>query len=276
VESAETRVGVRLRVAYDGSSYVGWQRQPEHPSVQGALEAALSSLLGEKIEVRGASRTDAGVHAYGQVAAFDSPRELPMNGWIRALNGKLDDSIAVVEAAPCAVGYQPRFDAMAKTYRYLLHLGPVRDPLLTRRAWHLGPRRARPREGVLDETTHLDLDGMRAAASVLEGEHDFRAFRSAADERENTIRTLSSVRVIAGFSDRKDVVAIEVRGTAFLHNMVRIVAGTLVDVGRERLDTEAVRTLLTSGDRARGGETAPPWGLYLVEVELGRSASVRT
>lgn len=265
--------GVRLRVAYDGSGFAGWQRQPRQKSIQGELERAIEELIGAQTEVFGASRTDAGVHAYGQIASFESPREIPPLGWIRGLNGKLPDEIAVVEAAPCALGYRPRFDARGKKYRYLLHLGEVRDALLANRAWHLGPRRARPRpEGALEIRTHLELDAMRDAAARFLGEHDFRAFRASADERESTIRTLSDVRVIPGYGAREDLVAIEVRGTAFLQHMVRIIAGTLVDMGRERMRPSDVSALLTpSATRAQAGETAPACGLYLVEVELGRS-----
>jgi tRNA pseudouridine38-40 synthase len=265
-------LGVRLVVTYDGSDFVGWQRQPGQRSVQGTLEEAVGALEGRPVAVRGASRTDAGVHAHGQVAAFDTAREIPRVGWVRGLNGKLPPDVAVRDAAPCPVGYRPRFDAVAKTYRYLLHLGPVRDPLLRDRAWHLGPRRARPggRERRAPEDW-LDLDAMDAAARALVGEHDFRAFRSSADDRENTRRTLTSVRVERRFAGRDDVVALEVRGTAFMHHMVRILTGTLVEVGRERMSPKDVAALLSpDADRRGAGETAPAHGLYLVSIELGR------
>lgn len=266
--------GVRLRVAYDGSEFAGWQRQPGLRTVQGELERAVSELVGTEIEVRGASRTDAGVHALDQVVAFDSPRELPMLGWVRALNGKLPEDVAVREAEPCAVGYRPRFDAVAKRYRYTLHLGAVRDPLIRRYAWHLGPRRARPWQGAMPSTPEgwLDLDAMEEAASFLVGTHDFRAFRAAGDERENTVRTLTEVSIVRRASGRDDLVAIEVRGTAFMQHMVRILAGTLVEVGRERMrPQEIARLLAPQATRAQAGETAPACGLLLVEVELGRN-----
>lgn len=265
--------GVRLRVAYDGSELAGWQRQPGLRTAQGELEAALSAVAGEPIEVRGASRTDAGVHAEGQVAAFDCARELPMVGWVRALNGKLPPELAVRSAEPCAVGYRPRFDAKGKIYRYVLHLGPVRDPMWRRMVWHLGPRRARPSRGGAPERASdwLDLEAMTAAAARLEGTHDFRAFRASGDERESTVRTLTRVAVVPAHCGREDLVAIEVHGTAFLQHMVRILAGTLVDVGRERLSPEGVSALLgASATRAQAGETAPASGLTLVHVELGR------
>lgn len=268
--------GVRLRVAYDGSELAGWQRQPGLRTVQGELERAVSAIAGTPIEVRGASRTDAGVHAEGQVAAFDCALELPMTGWVRALNGKLPPDIAVRSAEPCPVGYRPRFDAKEKVYRYLLHLGPVRDPQWRRMVWHLGPRRARPRRGGAPTRASdwLDLDAMSAAAKRLEGTHDFRAFRASGDPRENTIRTLTRVAVLPGFCGREDLVAIEVHGTAFLQHMVRILVGTLVEVGRERMRAEDVGALLgPSATREKAGETAPACGLTLVHVELGREGA---
>ena len=267
-------LGIRLRVAYDGTRFAGWQRQPAQRTVQGELERALSELAGEPIEVRGASRTDAGVHAEDQVASFDTSRELPAIGWVRALNGKLPDDMAVREAEPCAPGYNPRFDAVAKRYRYTLHLGPVRDPLSRLYAWHLGPRRARPWRGAMPAAPEdwLDLDAMSEAAGLLVGEHDFGAFQAAGDVRENTVRTLTEVSLVRRFGGSDDLVAIEVRGTAFLQHMVRIIAGTLVDIGRERMSAGELRALLEPGaSRDRAGETAPSCGLLLVATELGRS-----
>lgn len=266
--------GVRLRVAYDGSELAGWQRQPGLRTGAGELERAVSAIVGSGVTVRGASRTDAGVHAEGQVAAFDSPLELPMVGWVRALNGKLPADLAVREAEPCPVGYEPRFDAAAKTYRYLLHLGPVREPHWRRQAWHLGPRRARPWRGAAPSRPEdwLDLDAMSDAASRLEGTHDFRAFRAAGDTRENTVRTLTRVAIERAFCRRDDLVAVEVRGTAFMQHMVRILVGTLVEVGRERMRPDAISVLLgPDASRARAGETAPACGLTLVAIELGRA-----
>lgn len=262
--------GVRLVVAYDGTDFVGWQRQPGQRSVQGTLEAAVTAMAGAAVTVHGASRTDAGVHAHGQTAAFDTTRDIPMHGWVRGLNGHLPGDVAVVEAAPCPAGYRPRFDATGKTYRYLLHLAETPDPLWRRRVWHLGPRRARPHDGARRAASDwLDLDAMDATAAALEGTHDFRAFRASADTRDNTVRTLSSVRVVRGFAGRDDLLAVEVHGTAFLHNMVRILVGTLVEVGRERMTPAEVAALLSpEAARRDAGETAPASGLHLVAVEL--------
>lgn len=262
---------MRLVVAYDGTHFAGWQRQPRDTTVQVVVEDAIEHLAGARCKVRGASRTDAGVHAHGQVAAFDSPREIAPHGWQRGLNSKLPPGVAVVRAEPCAVGYNPRYDALAKTYRYLLHLGPVRDPFLRGRAWHLGPRRSQPlRRRPAKPEEWLDVDAMREAAGRLVGEHDFVAFKTAADPRPTTVRTLTRVEVFP-FAGRTDLLAIEIRGTAFMHNMVRILVGTLVEVGRKRRTPDELSALLgPRGRREDAGETAPPQGLYLVEVELGR------
>ena len=263
--------GIRLIVTYDGTEFEGWQSQPNGRTVQATLEEAIEAIAGARCEVRCASRTDSGVHALGQIAAFDSPRAIAPHGWERGLNSSLPPDVAVKRAEPCEVGYAPRYDAAAKTYRYYLHLGPARDPLLRRYAWHLGAKLARPLGGKPTRAAEwLNIDAMREAAGILEGQHDFRAFKTSRDLRPTSVRTLTRVAVLESYGGREDVLAIEVRGTAFLHNMVRIITGTLVDVGREHLTPADVRTLLDGGVRAEAGQTAPAHGLFLVEVELGR------
>jgi tRNA pseudouridine38-40 synthase len=263
--------GVRLTIAYDGTDFAGWARQPGQRTVQGTLEDAIEAMAGARCELRGASRTDAGVHASGQVAAFDSPRAIPARGWMLGLDAALPPDVAVTAAETCAVGYAPRFDSVDKTYRYLLVAGEVRDPLLRRTAWWLGPKLAR--RGATESTARawLDLAAMRAAAAAMTGTHDFRAFRAADDGRADTERTLSRVAV----EERGDprLLAIEVVGDAFLKNMVRILVGTLVDVGRGRLAPERIPALFgPSAKREDAGPTAPPEGLTLVSIRLGRPA----
>jgi tRNA pseudouridine38-40 synthase len=267
--------GVRLIIAYDGTEFAGWARQPGRRTVQGVLEEAIAAMVGRAVEVRGASRTDAGVHALGQVAAFDAPRSIPMRGWIRGLNAKLPGDVAIVAAENCPVGYTPRFDTVDKCYRYLLLTGPTRDPLLRHRAWFLGPQLARPSARVDGGSAGdwLAFERMHRAAAVLLGTHDFRAFRASDDPRENTVRTLKKLEIIEGFAGDPRLVAIEVVGDAFLKNMVRILVGTLVEVGRERKDAEDVEHLLASGERVEAGPTAPAHGLTLVSVRLGRVTS---
>lgn len=265
--------GVRLTLAYDGTEFAGFQRQPTARTVQGVLEAALARIAQHPVATRGASRTDAGVHAEGQVVAFSSTRELPAERWLLAANRYLPADVAVQAAEPCAPDYDPRFDAADKTYRYLFYLGLARHPLLRTRVWHLGRDvRTRAKRPVPDnDYGTLDLAAMRRTAADFVGTHDFGAFRAADDTRERTERTLHTVTLLPDFREQERLLALEVRGDAFMKNMVRILAGTLIAVGRGRLAPEQVRALLQPGaTRHPLAETAPPQGLTLVRIKLGR------
>ncbi len=239
---------LRLVVEYDGTDFVGWQRQREGRTVQGCLEAAFAAMVGQPVRVKGAGRTDAGVHAEGQVAAADVEVSIPVLGFCKGLNGHLPLDIAVLSVEDAEPGFDPRRTSRGKVYRYTIWNHPVRSPLRARTSWHVrGP---------------LDVDRMRAAAALLIGEHDFRGFRAADCGRLSTQRTIRRITITRGGA----LLAIEVEGTAFLKNMVRIIAGTLVAVGRGALTLDDVRTVLTGGDRTLAGETAPPQGLTLVRV----------
>lgn len=259
---------VLLQLAYDGTAFHGWARQPGQRTVQGEVERAIAEMNGAPVDLRGTSRTDAGVHALAQKAAFDPARDIAPDGWRRGLSRLLPADVEVVDATRVPRGYSPRFDSVDKTYRYLLLVSEARDPLLRDRVWHLGQRAL----GRGERT--LDVPAMRAAATALVGTHDFRAFRSADDEREETERTISRLEVVEAFGGDSRIVGIEVCGTAFMKNMVRILTGTLVDVGRGSRTAESVTALLgPSGDRRDAGPTAPAAGLTLVEVRLGRAAA---
>jgi tRNA pseudouridine38-40 synthase len=249
---------IRLVVEYDGTGLCGWQRQANGPTVQGHLEAALAKLLAHEVSVVGASRTDAGVHASGQVASFRTERPIPLHGIRRGLNSMLPDAIAIVDAAEAGDDFHPRFSATGKHYRYLLFTRADRSPRWRDRAWHHPGR--------------LDLAAMRDAAAALIGEHDFAAFRAAGCTATRTIRRIEQIEI----SDLpgESLVAIDVRGNAFLRNMVRIVVGTLVEVGEARRPAPQVGEILASKDRTRAGITAPPQGLELVSVRYdGRKIS---
>lgn len=255
--------GVRLVLAYDGTDFCGFQKQSGQRTVQEDLERAAERMAGHPVQVKAASRTDSGVHALGQVVAFDSRRMIPARGWMLGLHAHLPDDIRVQSASLCEAGYNPRFDSLGKRYRYVIQLGEAKNPLLRRRAWQLGHIR-------------VDPAAMREAAQHLEGTHDFAAFRSADDERKGTVRTLWSVAVLEGHADDPSLLAIVVHGNAFMKNMVRILAGTLVAVGRGRFRPSHMLDLLASGaDRAHAGDTAPAHGLTLLDVELGRLALQR-
>lgn len=264
--------GVRLVVAYDGTGFHGWARQPETRTVQGVLEEAVSAMAGTPTLTRGAGRTDRGVHAMGQVVGFDAPRLIPPEGWLRGLNQKLPEDVVVRTSHVCAPGYNPRFDAVDKTYRYVFLIDRERDPLLRHRAWHLPSRLLHPDlRDASEPMSRIDLDAMREAAQALHGTHDFRAFRAADDERENTTRTIHALTLTPGFQNDARLLAITVRGSAFMKNMVRILAGTLLEVGRGKLAADRIANLLGPlAKRENAGQTAPPEGLTLLEVRLGR------
>ncbi|MEM9070186.1 MAG: tRNA pseudouridine(38-40) synthase TruA [Myxococcota bacterium] len=269
--------GVRLKVAYDGTEFCGWQAQPNDRTVQGVVEDALTAMGLAHTRVRGCSRTDSGVHAEGQIAAFACNREIKPRGWVLALNGLLPDDVAIVEAAPCAPRYDPRFDSVKKLYRYRISVGMSRDPLSRRQAWQVTPRfgrkdiDSRTRRRIVGD--FLDLERMNRVARGLEGKHNFHAFRSVRDTRDNTIRTLFDVRVLPEFGGEAHALAIEVVGDAFMKNMVRILVGTLVEVGRHKMTPEFALGLLDGGKRPDAGPTAPANGLTLVHIWLGRQVA---
>ncbi len=267
--------GVRLTVAYDGTDFYGWQAQPHGRTVQTTIEAAITAMGIGRTRIRGCSRTDSGVHAEGQVAAVACDRELPRRGWIVGLNGLLPPDVAIRNAESCSRRYDPRNDCIKKLYRYSVVVGQVRDPLTRRQAYHLSPRFARqdvdPRARQDRVEEYLDLNAMREAATAWEGRHDFRAFRSTSDRRDNTMRTMHAVRVLQ-VNERR--LCIEVEGDAFMKNMVRIMAGTLLEVGRLKMPVEhAIGLLGPDARRTDGGPTAPAHGLCLQKIWLGRRAN---
>jgi len=267
--------GVCLCLGYDGTDFHGWQAQPGLRTVQGMLEKAIDQMGIAHSAVRGCSRTDAGVHALGQVASFAAEIEVPREGWVSGLNARLPEDIVVHDAQPCYRRYNPRFHAAHKRYRYLVRCGQRRDPLIRTQAWQLGPKGMRrdvqsSARGVSIED-YLDLDAMRAAAAHFVGEHDFRAFRQSGDQREIVVREIFELSVNPEWCGRSDLVAFEVVGNAFMKNMVRIMVGTLVDVGCGRILPDVIPAMLREdSDRADAGQTAPAHGLTLVEIELAR------
>jgi len=265
--------GVCVCLGYDGTDFHGWQAQSGLRTVQGVLEKAIDRMGIEHSPVRGCSRTDAGVHAMGQVASFAAAIEVPREGWISGLNARLPEDVVVHDAQPCFRRYNPRFHAAHKRYRYLVRCGQQRDPMVRRQAWQLGPKGMRRDVGRRGEAIgdYLDIEAMQAAAACFLGTHDFRAFRQSGDQRQVLVREMFEVTVAPGWNGRADVLAIEVVGNAFMKNMVRIMAGTLVDVGRGWLSASDVpRMLGEDSDRSLAGQTAPPHGLTLIEIELAQ------
>lgn len=245
----------RVTVAYDGTDFIGWQLQERGATVQGALEQALFPFEDRRIVVIGAGRTDAGVHAIGQVAAFTLERPADPAALVRALNARLPLTVRVLEAIEVPASFHPRFDATAKTYGYRIFTGGVVSPFEYRCTWHLpGP---------------LDVDAMRAAAACLAGRHDFAAFQSVGTDVESTERELFESRIETGDGHVRYVA----RGDGFLRHMVRAIVGSLVEVGKGRRPAAWIGDVLASRDRTRAGRTAPPGGLCLVSVEYGRLAT---
>ena len=247
--SAEgARRRILLTVSYDGTAYAGWQRQQNALAVQEALERALTTLTGERVAVTGASRTDAGVHALGQRAHFDTVSAIPPDKFPFALNTLLPRDIRALCGRDVRPDFHARFDARGKRYVYRIHNAPHASAL-----WR-------------DQTAHvpvpLDLDAMRLALSDLFGTHDFAAFQAAGGTAKTTVRTLSD----ASLARDGDDISLSVRGDAFLYNMVRIIAGTLIEIGAGKRAPDAFRRALATGDRLALGATAPARGLTLMEV----------
>jgi tRNA pseudouridine38-40 synthase len=240
---------IALGVEYDGSRFCGWQTQPEGCGVQDALERALSEIAGETITTVCAGRTDAGVHALGQVVHFDTGVQRPPTAWVRGTNALLPAALAVTWSHAASAEFHARYAAVSRTYRYVLLNRPVR------------PAAENGRVGWFH--TALDVERMRAAAALLLGEHDFSAFRAADCQARTPVRTLTRLDI----ARRGDLVTFEVRANAFLHHMVRNIIGCLVYVGKGKHPPEWVGTVLAGRDRARAAPTFEAAGLYLSEVE---------
>ena len=253
----------KLTLAYDGSDYAGWQRQSGAATVQAAVEAALRPLEGRPVTVHGAGRTDAGVHALGQVASVRLTHPIAASALAGALNARLPPDIRVLLAEQVAERFHARFDARGKVYRYRLATGPVASPLQRRYVWHL----PHPVDGA----------AMQAAGALLRGRHDFAAFQTAAGEGGpvSTVRTIDALRVVpqagpdwsAAGGGCGRIIDVEVAGDGFLRHMVRSIVGTLVEVGRGRRPAADVAAVLACRQRARAGPTAPARGLFLVRVD---------
>lgn len=239
----------KLTLEYDGTRYVGWQTQPNGIAIQQVLAKALEELLDGPTHVLAAGRTDAGVHAAGQVVAFTTSRSLPLKAYRMGLNGLLPDDIAVVDVTEVPDNFDPRRWAKGKRYRYRISNRPTRSPLRRRTYCEI--------------FAPLDVEAMREAAAVLVGKHDFAAFRASNCQAQTTVRELTRVDV-SGVS-RGDI-EIVVEGTAFLKHMVRNIAGSLIEIGKGRQPVPWLAQVLASKDRTQAGPTAPAHGLVLEEV----------
>jgi len=240
---------VKLLLEYDGTRYVGWQAQPNGPSIQAEVERAVGRLHAQPVRVTAAGRTDAGVHALGQVVSFPVDRPLPLRAYVKGMNALLPEDVAVREAALRPDGFDARRDARGKRYRYRIENLPTRAPLGRLRAWQV----FRP----------LDVAAMRAAAVPLLGRHDFTSFRASDCAADHAVRELRRLDVEGAPGEAVEVVA---EATAFLKHMVRNLVGTLVEVGLGAREAGSLAGLLAARDRTLAGRTAPPQGLVLEEV----------
>ena len=240
---------IKLTIEYDGTNYHGWQVQPNATTVQGRIVEAIETLTGEHVKLIGASRTDEGVHALGQVANFFTNAKIASDKFCLALNAHLPDDIVVIRSEEVPDEFNARYDSRGKKYRYIIHNRYTRSALWDKRAYHVKHR--------------LNVDLMNNAAKFLVGTHDFSSFRASGGGAKTSIRTIHDVCVT---KQQDDLVVIEIRGDGFLYNMVRIVAGTLVDIGVKDVDPTRMRRILDAMDRKVAGHTAPPQGLYLVDV----------
>ena len=251
---------LKLVLAYDGTDFCGWQVQPGAPSIQGTLGSAIGRITGEKVLAQGSGRTDAGVHALAQVASFQTESVIPAANLVTALNDILPAAIRVMEAFEVTADFHARKSAKAKTYRYRIYRGAICPPFLARYVWHY--------------PYPLDFAAMEEAALLVEAEHDFTSFAAADPEKCKTLEAAehgcaSNVRKV--FSSRwrqdGDEFIYEIRGTGFLHHMVRNLVGTFLLVGKGTLKPQDIVRILGTRDRSAAGATAPASGLYLISVE---------
>ena len=242
---------IKLVVAYDGTNYCGWQVQPNGETIEGVLNRELSSLLGEDIKVTGASRTDSGVHSLGNVAVFDTDTRIPPEKISYALNIRLPEDIVVQDSCEVAPDFHPRHCNSRKTYEYRI----------------LNRRFAMPTRRLDTYFYHrpLDVERMQQAARYLKGTHDFKSFCSVNTVVEDTVRTIYTLQVI---KDADDIITIRVQGSGFLYNMVRILAGTLIQVGIGAMAPEQMTEILEAKDRSASGPTAPALGLTMMGIEF--------
>lgn len=239
---------IKLTIEYDGSAYHGWQYQDNAISVQEELRDAIYKLTGEDIIPEGAGRTDAGVHAYGQVACFNTMSSIPAEKFAIALNTHLPDDISILLSCEVHQDFHPRFSAKKKYYRYVIINRPHKSAIWAKKAWHV--------------RGELDFVAMERAASYVEGFHNFKAFCASGHNVKTFERTVYSAK----WNKNGEFLFFDIIGDGFLYNMVRIIVGTLVDIGKGRFNPDVIKNGLEQGERNLIGVTAPPEGLYLMEV----------
>ncbi len=240
---------IKIIIEYDGKDYNGWQKQKNKLNIQGEIERAIEEITGEKVDLIASGRTDAGVHALAQVANFKIEKDIPIEKIPYALNSKLKKSIRIKEAKEVDEKFHSRYTCKRKTYKYVIN-NSIQGTAIYRNLQYHFPEK-------------LDDIKMNEAVKYLIGEHDFKSFKASGTSSKSSVRTIYDAKV----TREGEIVTIELTGNGFLYNMVRIIAGTLVDVGEGKIKPEDVKKILLAKDRLKAGRTLPPTGLYLVNVE---------
>ncbi len=240
---------IKLTIEYDGKDFNGWQKQPNKLNIQGEIERAIFEITGEEVELIASGRTDAGVHALAQIANFKTTSIIPIEKIPIALNTKLKRSIRILNAEEVEDRFHARYNCKKKTYRYIINNSKNGTAIYRNLEYNF------PEE--------LNVEKMNEAVQNFVGEHDFKGFKASGTSSKSSVRTIYNAKVFRN----DDKIVIELTGNGFLYNMVRIIAGTLIDVGTGKTNPEEIEDIINSGDRTRAGKTLPPNGLYLVKVE---------
>jgi len=240
---------IKLIIEYDGKSFNGWQKQPTKLNIQGEIEKAIEEITGEKVDLTASGRTDAGVHSLGQTANFKTDSQIPIEKIAKAINSKLKKSIVIKSAEEVDEKFHSRYSVKSKTYRYIINNSDNGTAIYRGLEYHIPMK--------------LDVKKMQEAMKFFEGEHDFKGFKASGTSSKSSVRTIYKGEV----KQEGERIIIEVTGNGFLYNMVRIIAGTLVDVGLEKIKPEGIPEIIESKDRTKAGKTLPPHGLYLLKVE---------
>ena len=241
---------IKLVIEYDGKDFNGWQKQPTKLNIQGEIERAIKQITGEEVDLTASGRTDAGVHALGQVANFKTNSNIPIEKIPIALNSNLKKSIVIKSAEEVEERFHSRLNCKRKTYRYMINNSKYGTAIYRNLETHIPMK--------------LDIQKMQEAVKYFEGEHDFKAFKASGTSSKSSVRTIYNAEVIDAGNER---IYIELTGNGFLYNMVRIIAGTLVEVGLGKIEPNEIKTIIESKKRENAGKTLPPQGLYLVKVE---------
>ncbi len=241
---------IKLTIEYDGKEFGGWQKQPNKLNIQGTIERAIEEITGEQIELNASGRTDSGVHSLGQVANFKTNSSIPIEKIPIAINTKLKKSIRIIKAEEVEERFHSRLSCKKKTYRYIINNNETASAIYRNLEYHIPQK--------------LDIEKMKQAIKYFEGEHDFKAFKASGTSSKSSVRTIFKADI---YQQKDNRLWIELTGNGFLYNMVRIIVGTLVDVGLGKIKPEEISRIISEGKRENAGKTVPPNGLYLLKVE---------